>query len=724
MNTKKTTSLLLALALVISSLAYGNPAATKASEAAQLITVYLAAQGKNASGAAVQIAKTPMQIEEGTTADVLVKNVLDSSDYKGNYEIIESSYGAYLESINGMGTESAGTDWYYWSFYVNGSYSDVGMGSYVLQDNDKISLIYNYEDSSTQAKDFVDDTTLNPDKEQADALIAAAKEQKKVLAEAIYQLQFGKDNVIPGLENADGLYTVFSLIQAGYENPEFYQAVYAKLVQQCYELKEYGKTKNEITGENITESTIYGTRTSAVYYAKVVLAVSAMGMDATDVGGFNLIEKMTSILTYKASANSDTRAAMVLLALDSGNYSLPEGEAYLTRTKLVSDLVKEIDNKIGTSISWGVDMAAMMIQPLAPYTEEGNLAEGEAFDRDSVKKACDKVLRFLESMQNAEGLYGDSFSSNNAWSLSQVMTVMGQFGIHPTQENDTDFIKNGKTVLDAAGAFVDVENNTVDENLMGYQPEQLLRGLTACLNVVDEKNPLYDVTATKDAPIVTAVNPVPVNPQSTATTPANTSNSSGAATTVTGGSINVTTTSAVVSVTAKKNEVIIARGKRVTVKYTVKMTETATTTAVVVAKSGNAKLVTAKIVGNKVKISAKKKAVKGGTTQVILMAGDKKAIIKVGIKNPAKKVKGKKQTITVKKNKKTNIVFLAKAENAKKAVIDHIDVKANVKMIKVLPKISVSKKKIVLKVKGLKKGKTTLQLKVGKKKAKVTVIVK
>ena len=85
------------------------------------------------------IDKTPVQVDKGTNAAAAVKAVLDASDYKDNYDIPDTGYGPYLESINGMGTEQAGKNWYYWSFYVNGQYSNVGMGSYVLQEGDQIS---------------------------------------------------------------------------------------------------------------------------------------------------------------------------------------------------------------------------------------------------------------------------------------------------------------------------------------------------------------------------------------------------------------------------------------------------------------------------------------------------------------------------------------------------------------------------------------------------------
>lgn len=72
----------------------------------------------------------------------------------------------------------------------------------------------------------------------------------------------------------------------------------------------------------------------------------------------------------------------------------------------------------------------------------------------------------------------------------------------------------------------------------------------------------------------------------------------------------------------------------------------------------------------------------------------------------------------------TKVVFKVKGENAKKSIADNINVNTKKKVVKVMPKILATNKKVVLKIKGLKKGKTTLQLKIGKKKAKVIVSVK
>lgn len=109
---KKVWSICLVIALVFSSIfTWNEPALTAyASETkTEKIVVYVAAQGKSLDGTkTVAIYKTPVQVDKGTNAAAAVKAVLDASDYKDKYDIPDTGYGPYLESINGMGTEQAG----------------------------------------------------------------------------------------------------------------------------------------------------------------------------------------------------------------------------------------------------------------------------------------------------------------------------------------------------------------------------------------------------------------------------------------------------------------------------------------------------------------------------------------------------------------------------------------------------------------------------------------
>ena len=464
---KKVWSICLVIALVFSSIfTWNEPALTAyASETkTEKIVVYVAAQGKSLDGTkTAAIDKTPVQVDKGTNAAAAVKAVLDASDYKDNYDIPDTGYGPYLESINGMGTEQAGKNWYYWSFYVNGQYSNVGMGSYVLQEGDQISLIYTYDDLSTEASVFADDTSLNP---ETPAVESAEVSMKK--AQEIYNSYFA-DGHIPGLGSVNELYAVFSLARAGFEAPEFYGKVKYKLTRQLKELATEGTTYDAVTKTNITEETFSSKKVPEQNYAFVVLAMTALGMDARTTGGYDLIEKMASKKLYEAD-NSYNAEQMMLFAFDSGNYTLPEGENYCTREELVAKIAGNVDETIAGSIEWDlIDGAVMAVQPLAAYTEDA-----------SVQKACQKVIRFAGKMQDTQGYLGDSYDANNAWTTAQTLTMLGEFGIHPMIETENvDFVKNGHTLADAILEFVDLDQEKLSASVMNYSPEQILRGITS-----------------------------------------------------------------------------------------------------------------------------------------------------------------------------------------------------------------------------------------------------
>lgn len=229
--------------------------------------------------------------------------------------------------------------------------------------------------------------------------------------------------------------------------------------------------------------------------------MTALGKDASNVNGFNLIEKLADKSVYEASSIY-SRETTILMAIDSKNYELPTGDNYLTRAELVNKTAADTDNQIATSIDWNsIDSAVMQIQPLCAYQTK----DVDGVDKSAVKKACDKVLNFMYNMQGADGTYGDSYSASNVWTTAQVMITAGLFGIDAaTEENGTDFIKNGVTLYDDALAFVDTDNNTVDEKLMAFQPEQLLRGFNAAIRASEKTELMLPVetaeyTASDDA---------------------------------------------------------------------------------------------------------------------------------------------------------------------------------------------------------------------------------
>lgn len=493
-KTKRVWSAVLSFALVVSSVTGFSVKKAEAAADKETLVVYVAAEGKNADGSkTVDLPKTAVMVEDGATASDAIKQALDSSVYKGNYTISSGAYGDSLDEINGITSfqidESDPYNWAYWSFMINGEYSNVGIGGYTVKAQDRISLIFTYENADVECKSFLDDVSKNPNADVQKQLLENAKKQQGVLAQKIYETQFASGEKVPGIENADGLYSVFSLARAGFAADTFYDAVYEKISAQFTALNQRGSFYDAGTDTTFTYESIMANKAPAQYYAKIALCVAALGKNPADTGGTDLIEKLVSKSVYDASSIY-SRESMILFAIDAKNSEIPTGEEYLTRAELVNKLVSDTDTQLGTAIEWGSpDSAAMAVQALAPYT--AMVVEG--VKQEALQSALEKVFGYLETMQGTDGTYGDSYTPNNPWTLAQVMITMGAFGKDAlSEESGYDFIKNGKTVFDAAAAFVDVTENTVAESLMNFQPEQLLRGLNACIRVADGSERIFN----------------------------------------------------------------------------------------------------------------------------------------------------------------------------------------------------------------------------------------
>ena len=499
MRNKKAISIALSAVMAFTT-AFGMTTVKANAEEKEKIVVYVAAEGKNASGSAVEMGKTAVQLDEGAVAEDAIKAALDKSAYKDNYKISTSAWGDSLDSISDLNMYNVGNDWYYWSFCVNGQYANLGISSQKVNDNDKISLIYSYDNYNTSAACFNDDASKNP--EGFSAYSEKAKKAQDVLAQKIYDTTFKGGKYVPGVENSSGLYTVFSLVRAGFKADKFYDSVYAKVKAQLGAIKtSTGKFYDDTNKKYVSQESILKDGAASQTYAKIALCVTALGKDASNVNGFNLIEKLADKSVYEASSIY-SRETTILMAIDSKNYELPTGDNYLTRAELVNKTVADTDAQIATSIDWNsIDSAVMQIQPLCAYQTK----DVDGVDKSAVKKACDKVLNFMYNKQGADGTYGDSYSASNVWTTAQVMITAGLFGIDAaTEENGTDFIKNGVTLYDDALAFVDTDNNTVDEKLMAFQPEQLLRGFNAAIRASEKTELMLPVetaeyTASDDA---------------------------------------------------------------------------------------------------------------------------------------------------------------------------------------------------------------------------------
>ncbi len=172
--------------------------------------------------------------------------------------------------------------------------------------------------------------------------------------------------------------------------------------------------------------------------ARVILALTAIGKDVTNVGGHNLLKGLDNMAyVQKQGINGPI---FTLIALDSHNYPTM-GD--VTREKLIQVILDAQLPGGGWNLSGenaDTDMTAMAIQALAPYYKTN----------EAVKAAVDKALEALSALQRNDGGFG-SWGTVNSESCAQVIVALTALGIDPTA--DSRFVKNGHTVLDALAGF-------------------------------------------------------------------------------------------------------------------------------------------------------------------------------------------------------------------------------------------------------------------------------
>ena len=223
--------------------------------------------------------------------------------------------------------------------------------------------------------------------------------------------------------------------------------------------------------------------------SRMILALTALGRDVTNVGGYNLLAGLSDLEFVKYQGNNGPIWA--LLALDSGNYPVPSGGT-TTRQALIDEILSVQTSDGGWAISGDradSDMTGMALTALAPY-----------YTKDlKVQEAIDKAIARLSEMQDEDGGYSTSYDGTTkiatSESISQVVTALSALGINA--DTDPRFVKNGNSVIDAllryyvkGGGFKHVMDGEID----GMGTEQAYYALTAYYRFLSGKTNLYDMT--------------------------------------------------------------------------------------------------------------------------------------------------------------------------------------------------------------------------------------
>lgn len=289
-----------------------------------------------------------------------------------------------------------------------------------------------------------------------------------------------KNTPDPAVGTLSGEWTILSLARSGHKVPKsYYDKYYENVVEK---LKECNGNLHKI---KYTE------------YSRVILGLTSIGKDVTNVGGYNLLEKLSDF--KKVIKQGINGPIFALIALDTNNYEIPivnNVEVQTTRDMLIDYILnKEIKKGTNEAGGWALtgdipdpDITAMALQSLAKYKEE-----------ERVKPYIDRALNVLSNLQLETGEY-TSWGTTNSESIAQVIVALTALGIDPAEDNR--FIKPGDQWLISAimgfyvegGGFKHVKDKEID----AMATDQGMYAIAAYDRFVKDKNRLYDMTDAKE----------------------------------------------------------------------------------------------------------------------------------------------------------------------------------------------------------------------------------
>ncbi len=283
--------------------------------------------------------------------------------------------------------------------------------------------------------------------------ISVSAAEASALADTAAYLQ--KTVPDPTVASVGGEWAVIGLARGGFAVPESYYTNVEAYVKGC---------KGVLHERKYTE------------YSRVVLALTAMGKDPTNVAGFDLTNPLQDF--EKTVWQGINGPIWALIALDSGNYACSLRQNYINYI-----LEKEIPGG-GWALAGSTpdaDIIGMALQALAKYQNQA-----------AVKAASDRALTWLSKNQNADGSFSTT-GKENCESTVQVLVALCELGI-PLE--DSRFVKNGNSVMDGlmtyyvpGGGFTHVKEAHGGNDLMST--EQGFYALVAADRASKGKASLY-----------------------------------------------------------------------------------------------------------------------------------------------------------------------------------------------------------------------------------------
>lgn len=314
-----------------------------------------------------------------------------------------------------------------------------------------------------------DESALNFD---SDASAAPASYGEILVETAAYLSASVPD---PGVSSIGGEWAVIGLARNGSLPADYAASYYSNLVRTLRD----------------TDGVLH--RVKYTEYSRVVLALSSLGFDPTDVVGYDVLSPLGDF--DHVCWQGVNGPIWALIALDSRGYdapTAPDGKRQTTRDALIDAILEFEISGGGWALSGSVpdvDLTAMALTSLAPYRAS----------RADVAAAVERGLSVLSSLQGEGGGYGDAGSATSE-SCAQVVVALSALGINPA--SDARFAKAGSSVLDALCAFAVPGGgfkHVADGEVNGMATEQGFYALVAYERLLSGKTSLFDMSDVADS---------------------------------------------------------------------------------------------------------------------------------------------------------------------------------------------------------------------------------
>ena len=279
----------------------------------------------------------------------------------------------------------------------------------------------------------------------------------------------------PAFGTTAGEWTVLSLARGGYfaKDNAYFTDYYNRIVQTVNETAASVNMNGALHKNKSTEN------------ARLIVALSAIGKDATSVGNWNLVEAYSANGFNWIKKQGLNGTIWALIALDSNDYETTDTTI---RQQCIDAIVAAQHDDGGWSLmanktyASDPDITGMALTALYPYR-----------DQTAVAEVCAEAIACLSAIQHDNGTYesgGSECSESCAWAIIACTT----WGINP--DTDNRFIKNGNSAVDGLLAHY-VESESMFQHIIGagtnaMGTDQGCYGLVAYDRFIHNKSALYD----------------------------------------------------------------------------------------------------------------------------------------------------------------------------------------------------------------------------------------